>query len=45
MIDWTLELEDVACADNDMEKMDVLTFWDSKWERRGTRVEHDLVNP
>ncbi len=33
MIDWTSELEDVACADDDMKKMDVFTFWGSKWEK------------
>ncbi len=34
MIDWTSELEDVACPDDDMKKMDsmCLRFWHSKWE-------------
>jgi len=34
MMNWTLEVEDVRCAIDDMEKMDVCTFLCSKSERK-----------
>ncbi len=33
MMNWTLEVEDVACPADDMEKMDVFTFLRSESER------------